>query len=288
MSNEGLLQRLLILSLIVALAFGFFENASASTGFLWTQSASETKILSLAFPHRDVTPPVANAGPDQSVDEDVQVQFDGSGSTDNIGIRSYVWTFVDGTPKTLSGIAPTYTFLNPGNYTVMLKVSDAAGNWATDMVALTIRDITPPIIGTVSQSPSVDVDEGQLVKISANITDVGTGVKNATLIYSNDNGSSWKTPLPMIYNSTTSSYETTILGHISGTLVKYKITAYDNAGNLMTENNAGQYYSYQVIPELPTTYLILLFILTTTLVVTTYKKSKAQAPSARYRTWILR
>jgi hypothetical protein len=135
-------------------------------------------------------------------------------------------------------------------------------------------DITPPTIATLSQSPSVDVGEGQLVKVSANITDAGTGVKNATLIYSNDNGTSWKTPLPMVHNSTTGLYESTILGHISGTWVKYEITAYDNAGNLMTENNAGQYYSYTVIPEFPATYVILLFILATTLAVTTYRKSK--------------
>jgi hypothetical protein len=77
-----------------------------------------------------------------------------------------------------------------------------------------------------------------------------------------------------------SLYETSILGHMSGTWVKYKIIAYDNAGNLMTESNAGQYYSYQVIPEFPVIYLIILFILTTALVVTTHRKSKIQAHNA--------
>ena len=361
MSNEKLLQNLLIFSLIVALTFGFFGNASAFTRFSWTRSAGDTQMLALEHRPPDITPPVANAGPDQFVDEDVKVQFDGSGSTDNIGIRSYVWTFVDGTPRTLNGIAPAYTFLNPGictvtlkvsdaarnwdtdtmivtvrditapvtnagpdqsvdedslvtfdgtfstdnvgitsyvwtfvdgttktlngsvptytfsnpgNYSVTLNVTDAAGDWATDTVTITVRDITPPTITAVTQSPSGNVDEGQLVKVSANITDVGSGVKNATLIYSNDNGTSWQTPLQMRYNSTTGLYETTILGHISGTWVKYKITAYDNAGNLMTENNAGQYYTYQVIPEFSATYVILLFILTTTLTATIYRKTR--------------
>jgi len=217
---------------------------------------------------------VADAGPDKTVDEDVQAQFDGSGSADDIGIISYVWTFVDSTPVTLTGKTPTYTFSNPDNYTVTLNVTDAAGNWATDVATITVRDITPPSIGTISQSPSGDVDEGQLVKVSANITDAASGVKNASVIYSIDNGSSWHTPLPMVYNSTTGLYETTILENTSGTWVKYKIIAYDTAGNLVTENNAGQYYSYQIIPELPTTYAILLFILATTLAVTTCRKSK--------------
>jgi hypothetical protein len=225
----------------------------------------------------DHTPPVADAGPDQSVDEDVQVQLNGSGSTDNIGITSYVWTFVDGTNKTLEGNAPAYTFSNPGIYTVMLNVTDAAGNWATDTVTLTIRDITPPTIGTVSQSPSSDVGIGQVVLVSASIVDAGSGVKNASLFYSYDNGSSWQPRLRMVYNSTSGLYETTILGHIYGTWIKYKITAYDNSGNSMTEDNAGQYYSYQVIPEFPATYVILLFILTTTLAVTNCRKNKAHA-----------
>jgi PKD repeat protein len=231
---------------------------------------------------RDIAPPVANAGPDQTVNEYIGMQFDGSGSTDDVGIASYVWTFIDGTPKTLDGIAPTYLFSNPGNYSVTLNVSDAAGNWAIDTVTITVRDNTPPTISTVIQSPSGDIDEGQLVEVSANITDAGSGVKNATLIYSNDNGSSWQTPLRMIYNSTSGLYETTILGHVSGTWVKYKIMAYDTAGNLMTENNAGQYYSYQVIPEFTAPYLILLFTLATTLAVATYRKRKSQKRIARY------
>src|SRR5438876_4860053 len=42
-------------------------------------------------PPPDVTPPIANAGPDQTVNEDVPVAFDGSGSTDNVGIVNYTW-----------------------------------------------------------------------------------------------------------------------------------------------------------------------------------------------------
>jgi PKD repeat protein len=209
---------------------------------------------------RDITPPIANAGADQLVDEGAAVQFDGSGSTDNVGITGYVWTIIDGTPKTLSGISPTYTFSNPGNYTVTLNVTDAAGNWATDTVTIAVRDITPPVIESVSQSPSGDVGVGQVVWVSANITDIGTGVKNASLIYSHDNGSSWERPLRMVYNSTNGLYDMIIVGHIYGTRIIYKITAYDNAGNFVTENNSGQYYVYTVIPELPSFLVLALFI----------------------------
>src|SRR5205823_10455352 len=39
----------------------------------------------------DVTPPIANAGPDQVVNEDTLVTFNGSGSTDDVGIVNYTW-----------------------------------------------------------------------------------------------------------------------------------------------------------------------------------------------------
>jgi parallel beta-helix repeat protein len=91
----------------------------------------------------DTIPPVANAGPDQTVYEDTLVTFDASGSSDNIGITSYVWTFIDVTPQTLTGVNPTYTFQTPGIYTVTLEVSDAAGNHANDTVTITVLSLNP-------------------------------------------------------------------------------------------------------------------------------------------------
>jgi hypothetical protein len=89
------------------------------------------------------------------------------------------------------------------------------------------------------------------VRVSAEIKDNETGVKNATLYYTINNGTSW-TPIEMHYNSTTGLYETVnpIPAQTFGTVVQYKITAFDNADNSHTEDNAGQYYVYTVIPEL--------------------------------------
>ncbi len=43
----------------------------------------------------DSTPPVADAGPDRTVGENESVLLDGSGSTDNVGIVNYTWTFLN-------------------------------------------------------------------------------------------------------------------------------------------------------------------------------------------------
>jgi parallel beta-helix repeat protein len=91
----------------------------------------------------DKTPPVAEAGPNQTVYEDTPVTFDAGASSDNVGIVSYVWTFVDVTPQTLTGITPTYIFTSPGVYLVTLNVSDSAGNHATDKVTITVLSLPP-------------------------------------------------------------------------------------------------------------------------------------------------
>ena len=44
--------------------------------------------------------------------------------------------------------------------------------------------------------------------------------------------------LPMTLNSTTGLYEAIIPGQRANTLVKYRIAAYDNAGNYKVEDNS--------------------------------------------------
>jgi parallel beta-helix repeat protein len=106
----------------------------------------------------DFTDPVADAGSDRTVNEDVPTTLDGSGSTDNVGITSYTWTFTDVTVKTLTGDKPTYTFSNPGVYTITLSVTDAAGNWAIDTVVITVLDVTDPV-ANAGQDQTVNVGE---------------------------------------------------------------------------------------------------------------------------------
>lgn len=111
----------------------------------------------------DITAPVANAGPDQTVDEDAVMTFNGSGSFDNIGVTSYTWTFMDVTPQTLTGVNPTYTFTSPGTYTVILKVSDAVGNVATDTITITVLDITRPTAARLEMSTPEHITEDSVL-----------------------------------------------------------------------------------------------------------------------------
>jgi PKD repeat protein len=93
----------------------------------------------------DILPPVAVTGPSRTIDQHQEVKFDGSNSTDNVGVVEWSWSFQDGDEtKVLSGPRPTYVFKEAGEYLVELTVTDAAGNFATDTLMVTIMDTTPP------------------------------------------------------------------------------------------------------------------------------------------------
>ena len=105
-----------------------------------TNAVGEWDLDTVVVTVVDVTDPVADAGSDQTVDANRVVTFNGSASADNVGIESYVWSFMEyDSPWTLTGVNPYYIFVNPGNYTVTLKVTDAAGNWDTDTVTILVR-----------------------------------------------------------------------------------------------------------------------------------------------------
>ncbi len=93
-------------------------------------------------------PPVADAGPDQTVEQDssagASVTLDGSGSSDDGQIQplTYTWTWPGGSSAT--GVNPTVT-LPPGTTIVTLTVDDGQFS-ATDTVDITVEDTTPPDI----------------------------------------------------------------------------------------------------------------------------------------------
>ena len=90
----------------------------------------------------DITPPVANAGSDQTVAVNEEIGFDAAGSSDNVGIISYEWDFGDGTSGT--GVTTTHIFTKPGTYTIILTVEDEAGNVDTDSLSVKVEEKETP------------------------------------------------------------------------------------------------------------------------------------------------
>jgi hypothetical protein len=76
----------------------------------------------------------------------------------------------------------------------------------------------------------------------------------------------------MTFEPNTNLYEYTIPGQGAGTIVNYKITAYDRAGNNVMDDNAGQYYVYTVMPELPSLIVLALFMIAGLLAVIDFRR----------------
>lgn len=109
---------------------------------IWTNDSSNNWNYSTEqFEIQDTLPPSADADSDQAVNVDAIVLFDGSGSSDNVGIVNYTWTFTDGTQKFLYGDDPSYRFQNPGNFRIILNVTDSKGNWNIDFVWVNVTEI---------------------------------------------------------------------------------------------------------------------------------------------------
>ncbi len=94
-------------------------------------------------------PPVANAGPDQTVEQNsysgVEVTLDGSGSSDpDEDELTYSWTWEGGSA---TGVNPQVTF-PLGTTTVTLVVNDGTVDSDPDTVDITVEDTTPPVITT--------------------------------------------------------------------------------------------------------------------------------------------
>jgi parallel beta-helix repeat protein len=86
----------------------------------------------------DKTKPVAVATLPTTVNMNNSVVLDGSASSDNINVTSYTWYFTDSIAKTLTGKKVAYTFNSTGVHTITLRVTDPAGNWATDEINVTV------------------------------------------------------------------------------------------------------------------------------------------------------
>jgi len=133
---------------------------------------------------RDSTPPLADAGPDKQVDQGATVTFDGSGSTDNVAVTSFNWTFEhSGQAISLDGKRPSFIFEVAGTYTVTLSVSDAEGNVGTDTTTVVVDDVTAPV---ASAGDDVNVDQGHEVTFDGSASHDNVGITAYAWLFTYD------------------------------------------------------------------------------------------------------
>src|SRR5438067_2252525 len=129
-------------------------------------SSAEIFAISTSTNHA----PVAVAGAGVTAAEGATVQFDGSASSDLDGdALTFTWDFGDGSaPET--GPTPSHTYVDNGNYTVTLTVSDGSLTNAATTTAVITNLL--PAVGPIS-APVDPVEVGTPVTASASFTDPG-------------------------------------------------------------------------------------------------------------------
>ncbi len=111
----------------------------------------------------DTIPPAVDAGGDMTMPEDTDVEFDGTGSSDNIGIINWTW-FVDlgdGSEIYLYDEVSSFTFTDVGQYEVSLNATDGAGNDAEDSFTLHVTDATAPV---AEAGDNITINQGETAR----------------------------------------------------------------------------------------------------------------------------
>ena len=108
------------------------------------QGAGDTDTAVVTVLARPNSPPLADAGPDQTALPTETVRLDGSGSSDPDGDwLQYVWT-LDGVVIATTGPSATVGPFDQGTYTIALTVSDGFGGSAADTMVLTVANGATP------------------------------------------------------------------------------------------------------------------------------------------------
>jgi len=117
------------------------------------EGLTDTDTITITVTADGNQPPVALAEADvTSGDAPLLVNFTGSNSTDDVGIVSYLWDFMDG-GATSTDADPSYTFTTPGTYDVTLTVTDGGGLTDTDIVAIVVTGDNEPPVAVAEANP---------------------------------------------------------------------------------------------------------------------------------------
>lgn len=115
--------------------------------------------------------------------------FDGTSSTDDLGVSSYSWSFPGATVTTAVGGTATATYLTAGTKTISLTVADASGltNTATSTVNVLAPANQAPVVKINSPTSGLSVVQGTSVSFSGTGTDAEDGTLSGTsLVWSSN------------------------------------------------------------------------------------------------------
>jgi hypothetical protein len=198
------------------------------------------------------TPPVADAGPGQTVEQasagGTEVTLDGSGSNDADGDPlTYEWTW--GEDGEATGVNPSIV-LPLGTTTVTLVVNDGTDDSLPDQVSITVQDTTPPVLtcpaDVIVEQEDLDGTEVEIEVTATDICDADVDITSdelavyplgetvVTFTATDDSGNSSTAKTVVKVEDTTAPVLTVPAGitveqeDLDGTIVEFEVTAIDN------------------------------------------------------------
>ncbi len=198
-------------------------------------TSTATTIVNVTWSNR---PPTANAGPDQTVGENVTVALNASGSTDpDDGIASYSWEQIEGplpyvTLSDPGAVNPTFTspYVGIGGEALVFKltVTDVGGLKSTDTVIVNVTwSNLPP---TAEAGPDQAVSEGSIVTLDAS-SSVDTDDGIASYAWLQTGGAVVTLSNPAAVKPT---FTTPDVG-MAGDVLTFELTVTDNGGLQATD-----------------------------------------------------
>ncbi len=188
-----------------------------SDGILDSEPAFATIVVN--------SPPVADAGPDQTVDAGSAVSLDGTGSWDPDGdLLDFAWSFAShpfGSDAELSDTTvaqPSFLADVPGTFVLSLVVSDGIATSAPDQVSVTVRQGAPTEITAFSGSGQTGTVQEELPSpLVAAVKDVhGNPVPGVAVRWDTPQGGGSLSPGESVTNADGRASANWILGKVVG------------------------------------------------------------------------
>jgi hypothetical protein len=155
-------------------------HSNAVGARLYYDALSRPSRFGATFIAKGNTPPVANAGLDQTVAVGTTVHLNGSQSSDADGdALSFQWTITTlptGSTARLSdptAVQPTFVVDRPGTYTVQLIVKDGIVASAPDAVVITTQNSRP----VANAGPNQTVAVGTTVHLDGSLSAMSMAIR---------------------------------------------------------------------------------------------------------------
>jgi len=227
-----------------------YSEGSRIIGYYSVDKANNSEVEKVLTASLDKTPPTIQAlEPSGSIiAKSGSTAFRATVEDEGSGIAS-VELLLDGTSQgAMAYVNATYAKTEdvaPGTHRWRVRAADNLGNITeTSDIGFSLAvDNEPPMISNVAMSP-ISPAMGEVVSISATIDDAISGVKEATVFYSTNGGSSWDSIVTIPPMPPGVSYEGTIPAQRPMAKVQFYIEATDALGN--TARSATQEFAVAI------------------------------------------